>query len=293
MTDHTFSPLVSVVIPTYNRRAVLEEAINSVLAQTYPNWELIIADDGSTDDTEEWMRKECIKDNRINYLKLKNQGAAVARNSGASRGKGKYLTFLDSDDLAYDTWLEKMVSKIEEADADLVSCGTLRREKGRAPFPKLPTRPGGIYFDFKLKLTNAGAFLLKRAVFDEIGGYDPLLRSGQHTEMGLRLASLLHQRGGLAVTVDEPLVEIIDRGGGSIRKSDEAVYQGSTYFIKKHEHYLKSIAPDQLFDYLNVAGVRGMRAGHTKEARGYLRNAIRLKPMAVKTWLRLASSYFK
>lgn len=89
--------LVSVIIPTYNRKFIIERAIKSVLNQTYKNWELIIIDDGSTDNTKEAL-KQYLKNKRIRYYYKKNGGVSSARNMGIKKVKGMYIAFLDSDD---------------------------------------------------------------------------------------------------------------------------------------------------------------------------------------------------
>ena len=288
-TEHY--PLVSVVIPTYNRKNVLQEAIESVLSQTYPYWEIIIVDDGSTDGTDTVVKSQYAKYSSIRYLALKNGGAAVARNRGAAQANGYFITFLDSDDLAYPTWLEDLVSEALASGAPLVSCGTMRYEEGRDPFPVLPKLSGGVYHDYRVKMTNAGAFMLRKTLFDQVGGYDVEIRSGQHTELGVRITQHLKQEGLFVSCVDKPLIKIIDRGGGSIRKSDRAVFEGSTHFLKKHGDYIKLVDQNMYFDYLNVAGVRGRRAGETATARKYLLQAIKIRPLAVKSWYRLLLTF--
>lgn len=103
--------LVSVITPTYNCGKFIGETIESVLAQTYHNWEMIIVDDCSTDDTSEVIRKYTDNDDRIKYFCLeKNSGAAVARNKALNIAKGRWIAFLDSDDL----WLpNKLGSQIK------------------------------------------------------------------------------------------------------------------------------------------------------------------------------------
>lgn len=97
-------PLISVVIPTYNRAQLIIETINSVLNQTYKNLEIIVIDDGSTDETEKIIKN--IKDSRIRYLKhQQNLGGAKARNTGIEAATGEYICFLDSDDI----WLSQKV----------------------------------------------------------------------------------------------------------------------------------------------------------------------------------------
>ncbi len=91
------NPLISVIIPTYNRANFLGEAIESVLSQTYKNLEVIIIDDGSTDDTRQLIEK--YTDKRIIYLYQEHGGTSAARNKGIQEAKGEYIAFLDSDDI--------------------------------------------------------------------------------------------------------------------------------------------------------------------------------------------------
>ena len=105
--------LVSIITPSYNTARFIEETINSVLAQTYTNWEMIIVDDCSKDDTDAVVGR--FSDPRIRYLKNeKNSGAAVSRNRALREAKGKWIAFLDSDDLWEPTKLEKQIRFMEE-----------------------------------------------------------------------------------------------------------------------------------------------------------------------------------
>ena len=107
--------LVSVITPTFNCGAYILETIRSVQAQTFDNWEMIIADDCSTDDTKEIVGQACEKDPRIKYVRLKtNSGAAVARTEAMKLAKGNYMAFLDSDDLWKPEKLEKQLVFMEE-----------------------------------------------------------------------------------------------------------------------------------------------------------------------------------
>lgn len=107
--------LVSVITPTFNCGAYILETIRSVQAQTFDNWEMIIVDDCSTDDTKEIVGQACEKDPRIKYVRLKtNSGAAVARTEAMKLAKGNYMAFLDSDDLWKPEKLEKQLAFMEE-----------------------------------------------------------------------------------------------------------------------------------------------------------------------------------
>jgi hypothetical protein len=111
-------PLVSVIVPFYNRRAWLEEAVHSVLSQTFDDFELILVDDGST---EEVSTLEALTDRRVCLVRQENEGRSAARNAGVRLAQGKYIAFLDSDDLFLPTKLEKQVALMESAPDVLLS----------------------------------------------------------------------------------------------------------------------------------------------------------------------------
>ena len=109
---------ISVIIPTFNREKLIGNSIKSVLNQTLKNFELIIVDDGSTDNTKEVVDK--FQDKRIKYIKLDtNQGASNARNIGIKNAKGKYMSFQDSDDIFYPNKLEIQLNNIINKKSDL------------------------------------------------------------------------------------------------------------------------------------------------------------------------------
>ncbi|WP_262370105.1 glycosyltransferase family 2 protein [Dictyoglomus thermophilum] len=110
-------PEVSIIIPTYNRERLLPRAIESVRRQTYKNWELLIIDDRSTDNTEILVKKYISLDDRIIYLKNeRKKGPAGARNFGILNSKGKYIAFLDSDDEWSEIHLEESIDVLKNYD---------------------------------------------------------------------------------------------------------------------------------------------------------------------------------
>lgn len=111
--------LVSVIIPSFNNGTYIKTAIESVLCQTYKNIEILVIDDGSTDNTEETLKK-FLDNNKIIYIKKENGGPASARNMGIELSKGEYVAFLDSDDVWVKTKLEKQIYAIENSDAVIV-----------------------------------------------------------------------------------------------------------------------------------------------------------------------------
>lgn len=104
------NPLVSIITPSFNSEKFIRETIKSIQNQTYSNWEMIIVDDCSTDNTFSIIKEMALNDNRIRFFRLeKNSGTGIARNSALSKSKGKYIAFVDSDDLWKPTKLEKQI----------------------------------------------------------------------------------------------------------------------------------------------------------------------------------------
>lgn len=113
--------LVSIVVPVFNAGAYIEETIAMVCAQTYEQWELLLVDDCSSDDGKEKIKEFCRKDSRVHLIeKEKNEGAALARNTGIDRASGRYLAFLDADDVWLPEKLEKELQFMEEKQAAFV-----------------------------------------------------------------------------------------------------------------------------------------------------------------------------
>lgn len=114
------SPIISVIIPVYNAEKTIVRCIDSVLEQSYQDFEILLIDDGSTDGGGEICKTYAEKDNRIRYIKKENGGVSTARNRGIDEAQGKYVTFIDSDDWFESVTLERLVTTAEENNADMV-----------------------------------------------------------------------------------------------------------------------------------------------------------------------------
>lgn len=119
---HDGAPAVSIVMPAYNAQDYIADSINAITAQTFGDFELIVVDDGSIDDTGEVAKALAARDSRIEYIRQENSGAAVARNRGILNAKGKYLAFLDADDLFEPRYLETLQAACEESGAQIAVC---------------------------------------------------------------------------------------------------------------------------------------------------------------------------
>ncbi len=190
-------PLVSVIIPTFNRWPMVCESIDSALAQDYPNFEVIVVDDGSSDETEEELPRRY--GDRVRYLRQANQGPSVARNTGIEAAQGEYIAFLDSDDL----WDHRKLSIQVEALADkpqygfvYSACRNVTADGMMTACTPIATHRGRTGDNFALMLEchpiMTSAIMVRRCVLHEVGGFDPDILSGQDTDLWLRL-SMRHE----------------------------------------------------------------------------------------------------
>lgn len=115
--------LVSIILPAYNAQPYIERCLDTVINQSYKNIEIIIVDDGSTDNTLSLIRKYKERDDRVILITQENQGVSTARNEAIKKARGKYICYLDADDRYTNDYVETLVSEIEESDYDMVVCG--------------------------------------------------------------------------------------------------------------------------------------------------------------------------
>lgn len=168
-------PLVSVIVPCYKQAHFLSQTLNSVKDQTYQNWECIIVNDGSPDNTSEVAMKYVNEDKRFNLLEQENQGLAMSRNNGIRRSRGKYILPLDSDDLIGDTYLEKAVEYFENnPDTKVVYCKADRFDQKNEIW-NLPE------YKYEDEIWNNRIFcsaVYRRSDYDATIGYNPNMKGG-------------------------------------------------------------------------------------------------------------------
>jgi glycosyltransferase involved in cell wall biosynthesis len=281
--------MISIVIPTYNRAHLISRAIESILNQTVTTWELIIVDDGSTDNTN-GILKHYLSDPRIKYFKKVNSGAAESRNVGAGNATQPYITFLDSDDEAMPMWLEKMIGAAVKKDAAVVCCGLSRfNNKGELIGTDMPYKMGPIFDDVEGRFTNGGVFLMLTELFHAFGGFDTTLRSGQHTELALRLTPYVKTKNLKVFSLHESLIKVHIHEGPRIRYNYEALYLGSVRILEKHEERFKRDKPVYVL-YLAIAGVNAIRTKRYREAKKYFWKAIAPSSYHPRSWFRWIAS---
>ena len=205
--SETNSPAVSVVVPTYNRASRLGETLCSVFNQTYQDFELIVVDDGSTDDTSKMIQS--FPDVRYVFIK-ENRGVSRARNEGLAYAKGRYICFLDSDDLWNKRKLQTQVQWMEE-NIDCQVCYTdeiwIRKGVRVNPMNKHRKYSGDIFRHcLSLCIVSLSSAMLRTGLFDQIGNFDESLPACEDYDLWLRIAMeyTFH-------LIEEPL--IIKHGG--------------------------------------------------------------------------------
>lgn len=229
------SPFVSVVIPTYNRAHLISRALQSVLCQTFSDYEIVVVDDGSTDHTLEVIK--AFQDTRIEYVRLeRNRGPSLARNVGIQAARGEWIAFLDSDDEWLPRKLELQVARLEgtnDSHATVVYClcdqydGSLKRT-----VPSIDRLHEGDVFDHLLRNRRpptASAFVVKRSCLLGIGGFDEGFPSSNDIDLWLRLA----QASNRFLAVNEVLVIKHNHFGPQISNDPSAPLRGFRKFDRR------------------------------------------------------------
>ena len=200
------NPTVSVIIPTYNRANLINRSVSSVLNQTFKDFEVIVVDDGSIDNTENVVKN--FNDSRIKYIKgEKNVGAAAARNIGIKVAKGKFIAFQDSDDEWLPEKLEEQIKIFKKVSLRIgivyVGRWQIKEEKKMyIPFERVNQKEGNIYKELlKSNFIGTPTILVKKECFEKVGMFNENLPRFQDWELVLRLAKYYNFK-----FIDEPLV---------------------------------------------------------------------------------------
>lgn len=198
---------ISAVIPTYNRASLLGRAIDSVLAQTRPVQEIIVVDDGGTDDTAEVVARY---GKAVKYVRRVNGGLAAARNTGVQNSRCDWVAFLDDDDEWLPHRIESQVAVLTKNPSAILCYGGLlnRRPEGKETYlPAVP--PHRLLRTFRLKNPFTPiSVLVRRDTFQKVGGFNEALRCVEDWEFHARIL-----QGNTLVSVDAPIVRVYESGG--------------------------------------------------------------------------------
>lgn len=289
-------PRVSVVIPAFNREGTIRAAAESVLRQTFADFELIIVDDGSSDRTVEVARS--IPDPRVRVIAVgANRGISATRNRGIAEARAPWVAFQDSDD----EWLpEKLGRQMAELDAmgegavaafcGLLTIGGLDGGRGRTtlsytPDRRIPCRSGDILPELiKTSFVSTQTLVARTADLRAIGGFDEELASIVDWELALRLAA----RGPFAF-IDEPLV--LQRfSANSITRDPAKRVRSQTRIVEKHREMFARDPAVLHRHYLMLSG-GWRRLGELERARHYAARAREVKPLHPRSLLSSARAF--
>jgi len=274
------SPRVSVIVPTYNYARFLPRALDSVLAQTWRDYEIIVVDDGSTDDTPEVAKAY---GERIHYLRKENGGAATARNTGILAARGELLAFLDADD----AWVpEKLARQVEYLDRHpefgMVYSDMAHHVAGRKVHDAYLRERGyskvaeGWIFDNLLRqcFIFTPTVMARRKCFDTVGLHDPELRTCQDVDMWLRIADRF-----MIGFIDAPLAVRHEHGDNSTRNWDNYLGNPIKMFLKLNASQAdparRAIFRERLRDMYFDLGWHQFRTGRMKQCRASMRESLR------------------
>jgi len=252
------NPLVSVIIPAYNVEKYIEEAINSVLAQTYLNIEIIVVDDGSVDSTKKVI-DNYLKKNQIIYLFQDNRGLSGARNTGIKVARGEYVALLDADDLFFPTKIEKQVLFLESnKDCDFCYCDVDFFIDGK---PEKILKSHYKYYSgniFKYLINgsfvNPSTLLFKKQTFNIFGAFDESFERAEDLEYYLRVSLL----GAKFCFINEPLFLSRVRKLGNFQ-SDYVLMQSS--ILKIFENIKLKLSSEKIKEYFfdNIINKRKLK----------------------------------
>ena len=237
------SPTVSVIIPTYNRAHLIGRAIKSVLSQTYRDFEVIVVDDGSTDNTEEVLRNFKDENEKIKYIRHKeNRGGSAARNTGIKNARGQYLAFLDSDDEWLPEKLEKQINifcKCPDSVGVVYCLPYMQYDPSRYMRKvNIPNLSHSNMYKFLLKdsspIVLTSLFMLSKRVFEKSGMFDERLPCFQDHDLWIRVAKYYEFE-----FVDKHLVIIHQHLDSSLSRNIETLMKGLPLFLEKWGNVMK------------------------------------------------------
>jgi len=286
------APLVSVVLPTYNRARTLRRAINSVLNQTYAKLELIVVDDGSRDDTPELV--STFDDPRLRYVKLsKNGGVARARNVGIQHATGELIAFQDSDDEWLNDKLERQVATLANRASSEKVCvfhtkimyvAASKRGSNSSNLvfciPSIPQDADHAFLKrevVKFNLISTQTLLLTRGAIEEVGGFDENLANNEDWDFAI---SLIHRCE--PIFIDTPLVMTYlqnDSVSHLTRKGARSQLRIAQKLNRASNVDLRVVAK-----HFAAVGWWLCKLGNPRNGRRLIRRSLHLAPMAPKSW---------
>ena len=285
-------PTVSVVIPTYKRPTYLARAVNSVLGQTYEDFEIIIIDDNDAGTTYRDETRSLVRgytnEPRVRAIEHpKNGGISAARNTGIQAARGSFVAFLDDDDVWLPDKLDRQLAAFASADPDvaLVICGwTIRDVDGHIIRIEQPRLRGDVLEHLSLnRIGPPSAALCRRDAVLSIGGFDEAFRYREDTDFYLRLA--MHFRFAF---LEESLVDYLYHDQASSRRTRVKI-GAYDQFLGKHEAFIQA-SSWRYSEYRERQADLHLEIEDVKQARRLFRQAIVAAPLRKQPYMKLAAT---
>lgn len=272
-TKKSLDPKISIIIPFFNSESTLKRAVDSVISQSFSEWELILVNDGSSDQSER-IAKSYLEDQRISYIYQENKGVSAARNLGASKAKADWLIFLDSDDTFLADSIKNFFFYIGRFNdnTDIVFSSYYLIKNGKLE----------LYASSRL----AGSYCIKKYIFFEIGGFDEKMTYGENSEL-IRRAKLKGLKFQKANFVSLKYFE--SKNGGS--KNLLNMIQSNEYLLEKYSDFFECRQYEKAV-YLQVIGVALLRLGEFEKAQKYFLESVKIRFLKPQYWFRLFLSSF-
>ena len=276
---------VSVVVPAYNRAKVLKYSVESVLEQTYQNFEIVVVDDGSTDNTEEVIKS--FNDGRIRYIKHeKNEGGARARNTGIKAARSNYIAFQDSDDEWLPEKLEKQVKVLEslcpEVGVVYTDMWKIRGDKREYFYsPRIMPSDEIIYeraLDYRVRNIGIATALIRKECFDKVGMFNDKLPRYIDLELFIRLSKYFY-----FYHIKEPLLNYYNTDK-SISSNVNDLVTARKFILEQYFDDIKQNKKVLANHYFGI-GISLCSSGDFKTGRDYLIKAIKVNPLHIQSLL--------
>jgi len=276
-------PLVSVILPTYNRAHIVSKSLQSVLAQTYRNFEVIVIDDGSTDNTKEIIINIAHKDPRVKYFRNnENKGPAGARNVGINLAKGELIAFIDDDVEWFPYKLEKQVNLLQTLPEDYaVVYSGLYKIFG---YKKIYFSPRDVYskegnvfnFFFKGMFGDPPSMLVRKSALFDVGLFDEKLPISEDRELAFRLSKKYKFE-----VIDEPLYISYDTPNSASKQEGAVLARTLLYILEKHIDDFKKDKKALTHLYF-LCGKNYILDNQKRLGLKYLKSALKNNPFRIK-----------
>lgn len=290
-------PTVSVILPIYNGERYVQEAFDSVFAQTFCDYDVVCVDDGSTDRSLQLLEQYC---SRLMVIKQANAGQSAARNQGVHASTGRYLAFLDQDDRWYPHKLAQQVGVLEarkdvvmvycnsdrmDSDGRVIQVGTTKAEQPRAKESLLGRLIGE-------GLVLPSSMLVRREVFERVGGFDPQLRGFEDFDLCARLT----QQGGIAFLEESGMCYRAHESGFNRAGGLTIVRSRERFLLRMRELHAEdrqrqALINEMLAECYSDWGMDEVRAGDRSVGRRRLLRSLGHNPLKFRTYSRFLRSF--